>query len=259
MWAKTRLILASIIPSDSDMRFTPRPFLAFLLASILILTFSCKDIVFDNPLDPNASKDVVKVIRVLDTLFKGKGDIAYDGEKFWKINPYGNLTAFDRESGTTIRSFYGDPGTGLVFFLDHIYICNAQGENVLIKVDPLSGDTVNRISTRDLYPGYLAASDGLLIVYDVRSAGIFQYNPDRGDAIRLFAVPGINIGGMAIYKGGLLISDMNTDSLYLFTLSGAVLNVFASPAAGISGLAVDNSDYVYLITLDGKLYKVSLP
>jgi hypothetical protein len=105
----------------------------------------------------------------------------------------------------------------------------------------------------------MTASENLLILYDVRSAGIFQYDLDSGEAIRLFAVPGINIGGLAFYKGGLLISDKNSDSLYHFTLGGAVLHIFSSPASGIGGLAVDTSDYVYLFTLDGKLYKVSLP
>ena len=52
---------------------------------------------------------------------------------------------------------------------------------------------------------------------------------------------------------------MNTDTIYRFTLSGDVINVFSSPAPGVGGLTVDTSDYVYLFMLDGKIYKVSLP
>lgn len=233
------------------------------LFSIIILAAltSCKDIAFNNPLDPNASKEVLKIIRVIETQLSGRGDAAFDGEKLWKIDLYGGLTALDRESGSIIRSFSIEPGTGVVFFRDVIYLCNGQGENILYTVDPLSGDILNRISTRDIYPGYLTASesDDRLIIYDVRSAGIFRYDPETGDAARLFAASGMSVGGIEVYKGGLLITDMNTDAIYLFTMNGSVMNVFLSPAPGIGGVAVDSSDYIYLFMMDGKIYKVSLP
>ena len=70
---------------------------------------------------------------------------------------------------------------------------------------------------------------------------------------------GLNIGGMTAYKNGLLITDMNTDTLYRFDFSGAVTDVYTSPASGTGGAAVDSGNYVYLLMLDGKIYKVSLP
>ena len=241
-WAKINLISASII----------------LFGSLTILN-SCKDIIFNNPLDPEVSKEVLKVIRVIETTLMGKGDLAFDEEKLWKIDIYGTLTAIDRESGMVIRSFITVPGTGVTFFRDGIYVCNSEGENVLYSIDSLSGDILNRISTTDIFPGFLTAFNDRLIVYDARSAGIFEYDLETGDAIRLFEVSGINIGGIEMYKGGLLISDINTDSIYLFSLNGTVMDVFSSPAAGIGGLTVDSSDYIYLFMLDGKIYKVSLP
>jgi len=236
-------------------------FITLFSIIILAIVTSCKDIAFNNPLDPNASKEVLKIIRVIETQLGGRGDAAFDGEKFWKIDLYGGLTALDRESGTMIRSFFAVPGTGVSFFRNVIYLCNGQGENILYTVDPLSGDILDRISTRDIYPGYLAASeaDDRLIIYDVRSAGIFRYDPETGAATRLFAASGMSVGGIEVYKGGLLITDMNTDAIYLFAMNGAVINVFLSPAPGIGGVAVDSSDYIYLFMMDGKIYKVSLP
>lgn len=226
---------------------------------VFLLATGCKDIVFNNPLDPNASKENVKVIRVLDSPLSGIGDLTFDGEKFWKINPYGNLSAFDRQSGAAIRSFFTSGGTGIAFYNDSIYICNGETDNQLIRIDPLSGDTLNRIATGDIYPAFLAASGSLFILYDLRSSGVFQYDPDSGSATRLFEVSGLAIGGMAMYKGDLLISDMNTDTLYRFKLDGRVTDVYSSPASGIGGLAIDSSNYVYLFILDGNIYKVSLP
>ena len=63
-WANTKLISASII----------------LFSSLIILN-CCKDIAFNNPLDPNASKEVLKVIRIIETSLMGRGDISYDGGK----------------------------------------------------------------------------------------------------------------------------------------------------------------------------------
>ncbi len=227
--------------------------------NLLILLGSCKDIAFNNPLDPNASKEVLQIIRITETPLSGQGDLTFDGEKFWKISPFGGLSAIDRESGTIIRSFSTEPGTGITFYQDELYICKGEGENILYVTDPLSGDTLNQISTSGIYPGFLTASNDRLIVYDVRSSGIFEYDPETGNAPRLFEIPGMNVGGIEIYKGGLLISDMNTDTIYHFSLNGAVRDVFSAPAAGIGGLTVDNNDYIYLFMMDGKIYKVSLP
>ena len=234
-----------------------------ILLSVVIILFnsfySCKDIVFNNPLDPNASKDVLTIIRVIETALAGPGDLTFDGEKIWKIDLSGNLVAIDRESGVVIRSFSTDPGTGVSFFRDKIYICNGEGENILVSIDPLSGDILNRVSTREIHAAFLTSTNDRLLVYDVRSSGVFEYDPETGDATRLFEISGLDIGGIALYKDGLLISDMNTDTIYRFTLSGDVIGVFSSPAPGVGGLTVDTSDYVYLFMLDGKIYKVSLP
>lgn len=232
---------------------------SIIVFSLFLFINSCKDIAFDNPLDPDASKEVLQIIRVMETPLSGKGDLAFDGEKFWKISIYGGLTAIDRESGTIIRSFSAEPGTGVTFYRDELYLCKGEGENILYVIDPLAGDILNRISTSGVYPGFLAVSGDRLIIYDVRSSGIFEYDPETGDVPRLFEIPGINVGGIEVYKGGLLISDMNSDTIYRFSLSGSVQDVFSAPESGIGGLTVDNNDYIYLLMLDGKIYKVSLP
>ena len=234
-----------------------------VLISVFIILFnffySCKDIIFNNPLDPNASKDVLTILRVIETTLAGRGDLSFDGEKIWKIDLSGKLVAVDRESGIVIRSFSTDPGTGVSFFKDKIYLCNGEGENILVSIDPLSGDILNRVSTREIHAAFLTGTSDQLLVFDVRSSGIFEYDPETGASTRLFEISGLNIGGIAVYKGGLLISDMNTDTIYRFTLSGDVISVFSSPASGVGGLTVDTGDYVYLFMLDGKIYKVSLP
>ncbi|MCP5102451.1 MAG: hypothetical protein GY950_03680 [bacterium] len=232
---------------------------SIILFSFLAVLTGCRDVIFNNPLDPDASKETLKIIRVIETPVSGEGDIAFDGEKFWKIDMYGNLTAIDREAGTVIRSYTTPAGSGVTFFRDRLYLCSSEGENILIILDPLSGDVLNRVAVTGIYPGFLAVSGDSLVIYDSRSAGIFRYDPDTGDAQRLFEAAGVAVGGIEMYKGGLLISDKNTNFIYRFSLSGQVIDVFSSTASGIGGLTVDNSDYIYLFTIDGKIYKVSLP
>jgi hypothetical protein len=229
--------------------------------SIFILTFfyACKDIAFNNPLDPDASKPVLNIIRVIETPLSGEGDLTFDGEKFWKIDNLGNLTAIDRESGAVIRSFFTEAGTGVTFFRDGLYVCNGKGENILYSIEPLSGDILNRISTTGILPGFLTVFEDRLLIYDVRSEGIFQYDLETGNTVRLFDMSGIAVGGIEFYKGGLLVSDMNTDFIYRYSLNGDVIDAFTTSATGIGGLTVDTSDYIYLFTLEGKIYKVSLP
>ncbi|MCK4761035.1 MAG: hypothetical protein KAW12_02475 [Candidatus Aminicenantes bacterium] len=231
---------------------------AFSFLALLALN-CCKDIVFNNPLDPDASVETVKIIKVTSTTLSGKGDICCDGEKFWKTSQYGSLDAFDMESGIIIRSVPAEGGSGVTIFEDSLYLCG--GENIIYSLDPLSGEILNRISTADLYPGFLTAGDnpGLLIAYDLRSSGFFEYDPQSGAAALLFQVPGLDIGGIEIYKGGLLVTDLNSESIYYFAKTGSIINVFRSPAGAAAGITVDHRDYVYLLTLDGKLYTITLP
>lgn len=226
---------------------------------IINLLFSCRDIVFDNPLDPNASKAILEVIRVIETILSGRGDITFDGEKIWKIDSSGFLSAVDRESGMLLRSFSAVPGTGVGFLKDQLYICDQNMGNTLVTIDPLSGDIINRISTQEIYPGFLTTDNDQLIIFDERSSGIFSYDPETGNAFRWFEISGVKIGGIALYKGDLLLTDINTNSIYQFSMNGEIIGVFNSPSTGVSGICVDSSYNIYLFMLDGKIYKVSLP
>lgn len=223
----------------------------------IILSESCKDVIFNNPLDPEASIETLQIVKIMTTGLSGEGDIAYDGEKFWKINNFGILSAFDIESGVVIRTISTVPGTGLATLQDKLYICS--GNNIISSYDPLSGDLIDQISTGDLYLGFLSPMEDKLLVYDLRSFGFFEYDPATGSSSPLFQISGVNIGGIEYYQGGVLFTDLNSNSIYHYSLAGDMLNMYLSPATGTSGITVDGSGYLYLFTLDGQIYKVSLP
>lgn len=228
----------------------------FVLAFIFLFN-SCQDVIFNNPLDPDASRELLKIIKTLSTNLSGEGDITNDGEKLWKINTIGSVYAFDIESGVIIRSVSGITGTGICIIDNRLYVCN--GSNILYSYDSLSGDLLDQISTTDMYPAFLSSFDGLIILYDLRSSSFFQYDPNSGSTEQLFQVIGFEIGGVEVYGEDILFSDLNTNTIYQYSREGDMINMYLSPATNTRGLTVDSSGYIYLLTLNGQLYKVSLP
>ena len=130
---------------------------------------------------------------------------------------------------------------------------------LLLSIDPLSGDVIDRISTVGIYPGYIAAVDDRLLVYDLRSFSFLDYDPASGESIPLFQVTGIEMGGMTVHQGNILFTDTNSNSVYVYSFEGEMLNFYRSPASSTTGIAVDDAQNIYLFTLDGQLYKVSIP
>ena len=230
--------------------------IVFLLA-FTILFNDCKDIIFNNPLDPNAAKGVVVTIKILDTEIMGIGELSFDGEKLWKCSNSGNLIAFDLESGERIREISSLFAEGITFLDDYLYI--ATERNYLTLINSLSGDIVQNISTGELYFKFIVSYGNKIIGYDTKSASFFTFDPNTGESEKLFSLTGFNIGGIDIYKNNLILTEINSSSIYIFDLNGEVKSVYSSPATEISGIAVDQTYYVYISSSDGKVYKVSIP
>ena len=228
-----------------------------LLLACIILFNNCKDVLFNNPLDPDASRDALRVLKVVDTTIAGAGDLAYDGEKLWRISETGRLYALDVETGLVIRSLLTEGASGVAFLQDIIYLSNDT--NRMWAIEPLSGDLLTQISTVELVPRYLAPLDFALLVFDSRSNGFFRYDPELGRRDFLFKVSGMAPGGIAVFKGGVLVTETATDSVYHFTMGGDLVAAYRSPASGVCGVTVDYRDNIFLLTTDGAIYKVSLP
>lgn len=229
---------------------------------VLILVYitifnSCKDISFNNPFDPDASKETAKIVKIIDTQTSGIGDIEYFEATLWKTTLSGNYYLLDVESGIIIRSIQGQPGNGIAIFDGRIYICN--GENNIHVYDSLSGDLLKQILTTEIYPQYCFFSEERLIVFDNRSKSIFSLNIETGESMRLFEISGTVISGICSYKEGLLIADDQTDSIYFYSMTGEIRDVFRSPATDISGITRDDNNFIYIYNLNGQIYKVSLP
>jgi outer membrane protein assembly factor BamB len=232
--------------------------LLIILAGIFIFN-SCKDVIFNNPLDPDASKEDLRIIKTISTKLIGAGDISYDGEKIWKADISGIISSFETISGSILKTLYASSSTGIAFHNDTLYIVN-RNTNTIKCFDPLSGQLNQSIITGNFYFQFLASYQDELIAFDSRSSNIVRFNPKTGKSLNLFQLSGMSLGGLAIYQNKIIFSEQNSNSVYFLSLSGEVLNVYNSPVQGMSGITADSQNaFIYIFTIDGKLHKVTVP
>ncbi len=230
-----------------------------LLPLVLVILFSsCRDVIFDNPFDPEVSKLEVKVLKVVSTEIRGNGDLCFDGEKIWFSSSDGSLYAVEPESGTVLREIpIGGIPTGLTFFQGLLYVSFGD-EGDIVLIDPLAETIINEMPIGERLP-YLITNDGnLLIIYDRRTEAIYTFNQDTGEFQFLFKITGFAPSGMEYSNGDIVIVERNNLSIYVFSLSGEILKSYNSPTNYPGGIAYDPSGYFYLFSTDGKIYKISL-
>ncbi len=234
------------------MKKTALPFL------FLILFSSCRDIVFDNPFDPNLSKLQVKILKVVDTTLKGNGDLCWDGEKLWFASENGTLYALEPESATVLREIpVGGMPSGITFLQGLLYVSfGADGD--LITVDPVSETVINEMPMGDRLPQLITTDGNLLFIYDSRTESIYSFNQETGEFSFLFKITGFRPSGMEYSGGNIVLVERTNLSIYVISLSGEIQKTYDSPTNYPGGITVDGMGNFYLISTDGKLYKISL-
>lgn len=229
------------------------------LLVFLFISEGCRDVVFNNPLDPDASREDLQILRSFSTSVSGEGDITHDGEKIWKADSSGIITAFDTLSGQTLRRLPLDSCSGIAFYNQLLYLA-APDQNSLRNYDPLSGLLIQTRSTGKYYFSRVAAAENGLIAYDSRTSNIVLYDPEDGSVNSLFQISGFRPGGLGFYDGSVVVSETGSNSVYFFTLTGEVLEVYSSPVQSVSGICVDPATLlIYLITINGNVYQVTVP
>ena len=226
---------------------------------VLLTVFSgCRDVIFDNPFDPNVSRVEVKIIKIIDTTLSGNGGLCFDGEKIWLASENGIIYALDIDSGVILREIHvGGTPTGITFFKGLLYISLGQ-EGTILLVDPLSGDILNEIPLGDRLP-YLLTNDGvLLILYDAKSQSIYSFDEQTGNLGFMFKITGFQPSGLEIWNGNLVLVERKNLSIYVFSTAGDILKNYSSPTNYPGGITRDNQNNFYLFSTDGKIYKISL-
>lgn len=228
----------------------------FILAFALAFS-GCRDVIFDNPFDPNASRIEVKILKIMDTRLSGNGDLCFDGEKLWFASEGGTLYAVDPDSGIITRELYvGGTPSGITFFEGRLYV--GILECSILVLDPLSGDILVEFPMGEKIPAFLTNFGEKLIVYDTRSSSVFEFDPDTGVFSFMFKITGFQVSGIEEWLGNIVIVERANLSIYIFRPSGEIEKTYASPTNFPGGIARDNLDNFYLFSTDGKLYKLSL-
>ncbi len=235
-----------------------RGFPRILPLFVCLLTFSCRDVIFNNPLDPNASRPEVFVIKTMEVEVKGEGGLAFDGEKLWKGIESGQTYALETEAGQILKSFSLPPGLkGLAFYEGKFYISYPQ-ERTIRVVDALSGVVIDRIIMKTASPGYLAVFEGKIVFFDESTGSFMEYDFGEKEVRKLFSAQGFEVAGVDCYQGKIMVAERASLVLYLFETDGRIFASYSLPTASPSGITVDESDFIYIFSKDGKIYKASL-
>ncbi len=226
-----------------------------VLGLVTVFSQACRNVIFDNPLDPNASRPELLVVKVVDTEIRGKGGMCWDGEKLWKVAE-GSLFALEPESGSVLKSFpLGNGAVGVAFLNQSLYVAYQDGH--IDVVDPVSGTVLDRFSLGEVRPSYIASSQDRLFVFDELSKGLIALTLPGGMQ-PLFSLSGFECGGLEGMDGKLAFVEAASLVLYLFEENGRVHSSYDIPPAEPSGLAWDGA-FLYLFSVDGRLYRLSLP
>ncbi len=224
------------------------------LALIIIFNQACRNVIFDNPLDPNASRPELLVVKVVDTQIRGKGGMCWDGEKLWKVGE-GGIFALEPESGQVLKSFpLGDGAVGVAFFNQNLYVAYQDGQ--IEVVDPVSGTELDRFSLGEVRPSYIASSKEKLFVFDELSKSLIVLTLPGGMQ-PLFSLSGFECGGLEEMDGKIAFVEAASLVLYLFEEDGRIQSSYDIPPVEPSGLAWDGA-FLYLFSIDGRLYRLSL-
>ena len=231
---------------------------AIFLLVLIIVFDSCRDVIFDNPFDPNASKIEVKILKIIDTTLSGNGDMCFDGEKLWFASENGSLYAINPESGTIIREIsVGGTLSGITFFKGMLYVSLGFERTILI-IDPLSGDVINERPMGDKIPSLITNDGTYLLIYDSKTQSMFTFDDDTGNFGFMFKLTGFQPSGLEYWEGKIVLVERNSLTLYLFKTDGSVEKSYSCPTNFPGGIARDNIDNFYLFSTDGKIYKILL-
>jgi glutamine cyclotransferase len=170
------------------------------------------------------------------------GGVSYDGENVW-MAVGDKLSAFDPESGSTVRSIDVAAHAGTAFDGKHLYQIS---ESRIQKIDPKTGRVLATIPA----PGNggdsgLTWAEGTLWVGDHRGRKIHQINPDTGAILRTIESNRF-VTGVTWVDGELWHATWEGDESELRHIhpeTGEVLEQLEMPkGVGVSGLESDGGD-----------------
>src|SRR5690349_8727762 len=193
---------------------------------------------------PNTTKQSAEVLREYGP-FEGAenvGGVTYDGTSVW-FAAGDHVTAFDPESGKTVRSLEVTAHAGTAFDGTHLF---QIAEKQIHKIDPKSGRILASIpAPGDGGDAGLAWAEGTLWVGQHRARKIHQIDPETGKILRTIESNRF-VTGVTWVDGELWHGTWEGDESEVRRIdpsTGEVLEQLAMPKGiGVSGLESDGGD-----------------
>ncbi len=167
--------------------------------------------------------------------------VTYDGRHAWFASG-DKLSAFDPESGKTVRSIDVAAHAGTAFDGSHLFQLSG---NSIQKIDPKSGSVLATIPAPGGAGSGLAWAEGSLWMGQYRSRKILQIDPDTGTVLRTIESSRF-VTGVTWVDGDLWHATLEGDESELRRVdphTGEVLEKLEMPPGiRVSGLESDGGD-----------------
>ncbi|MFC2161659.1 hypothetical protein ACFLRX_08420, partial [Acidobacteriota bacterium] len=162
----------------------------------------------------------------------------------------------NRLSGALVRALSSPlpTTTGIAYDGQDLWVCSETSVDVY-KINIFNGDIQKRLYLqRGAFTAIEFGLDSLWLA-DALTNEILRIDPETAEVTASFPNPGTFVSGIAFDGVNLLLSDLNTLTIYQVATDGTVLRVFLSPGQSPQGLAHDGN-FLWSVDGDQKIYQL---
>jgi hypothetical protein len=227
----------------------------FLIVFSILILGSCKDRIFNNPLDPD--RDIRAYEIELTLLVPGISpmDLTFAMDSLWVVDSISRVLSLNFNSGMIIREIHVDRTVNGICYDGADLWLTVRGSSEVIRVNIINGHV---LQTLQLPKGDFHSIDHheyRLYISDRLSRSILIVDAETGNVEATVVHPGFSLDGVAFDGTDLWTVDAIQMRIYQMDDTGGNIRVYQAPGQSAAGLAI-NSDNIWCGDSAEKIYKL---
>jgi len=219
------------------------------------LLASCKDRLFDNPLDPNGEKRAYEIMATIQTPGIVPLDLTFSEDSLWVVDTRYRVLSLNYNSGAVLRELEVEESpSGIAYDIDGLWL-SLVGKPQLIKVHILHGNVLRLLNLARGNFGPVEVMGSSIYVYDRESNMIKLVDSNTGTIQKTISRPGFSLNGVAFDGTHLWVVDAQQQQIYRLNPDGDVLFTYQAPAKTVSGICFSQG-LAWLGDQTGKIYQL---